>query len=77
MKRALLAVAFLVSTATLARTQTTIAGDWQGALSVNGGELYLAVHIQKNDDGSFKATLDSIDQGGAGFADLSGERHQP
>ena len=67
MKRALIAVAFLVSTATLARTQTTLAGDWQGALSVNGGELHLAVHIQKNDDGSFKATLDSIDQGARGI----------
>ncbi len=59
MKSALLAVAFLVSTATLARTQTTIAGDWQGVLSVNGGELHLAVHIQKNDDGGFKGTLNA------------------
>jgi fermentation-respiration switch protein FrsA (DUF1100 family) len=67
MKRALLAVAFLLSTATLARTQTTVAGDWLGALSVNGGELHLAVHIQKNDDGSFKGTLDSIDQGARGI----------
>lgn len=67
MQRALIAVAFLLSTTTLARAQPTIVGDWQGALTVNGGELHLAVHIQKNDDGSFKATLDSIDQGARGI----------
>lgn len=39
-----------------------IAGDWQGILRANGAELRLVLHITKNDDGSFKATLDSIDQ---------------
>ncbi len=44
-----------------------IAGDWNGALSVNGAELRLVLHITKNPDGTFKSTLDSIDQNAKGI----------
>jgi len=44
-----------------------IEGDWQGTLKVQGAELRLALHISKSDDGSLKATLDSIDQGTNGI----------
>jgi pimeloyl-ACP methyl ester carboxylesterase len=67
MKRALVAAAFLVSTAGAAGAQTTIAGDWIGALNVPGGTLHLAIHIVKSDDGGFKGTMDSIDQGARGI----------
>jgi len=52
------------------KDQTTakgIEGDWQGTLKVQGAELRLALHISKSDDGSLKATLDSIDQGTNGI----------
>jgi|SRR5579871_430338 len=44
-----------------------IAGDWQGSLKAGGMELRLNLHIAKNDDGTFKATLDSVDQGANGI----------
>jgi fermentation-respiration switch protein FrsA (DUF1100 family) len=55
----------LISTA-LAQAQD-IAGDWQGTLSAGGAELRLALHIAKSADGSFTATLDSVDQGANGI----------
>ncbi len=44
-----------------------IAGDWQGTLKAGPAELRLVLHIAKNADGSFKATLDSVDQGANGI----------
>ena len=44
-----------------------IVGDWQGALRVGPSELRLVLHIAKADNGGFKATLDSIDQGANGI----------
>lgn len=68
MKSALVAAAFLLSTASLARTQTTsIVGDWEGSLKAGGAELHLALHIVQGDGGGFKGTLDSIDQGALGI----------
>jgi len=45
----------------------SIAGDWLGALEVQGQALHLAIHLTKNEDGSLGATLDSIDQGAKGI----------
>ena len=44
-----------------------ITGDWNGTLHVNGAELRLVLHLSKNPDGSWKATLDSVDQGANGI----------
>jgi dienelactone hydrolase len=44
-----------------------ITGDWNGTLNANGAELRLVLHLTKNSDGSFKATLDSVDQGANGI----------
>ena len=59
----LTAVAF----SALCRAQSQIAGDWQGTLSAGGVQLRLALHITAGQDGSLKATLDSIDQGAMGI----------
>src|SRR3984885_10504610 len=58
-------VTFLLLAATRVHAQD-ISGDWQGTLSANGAELRLVLHITKPPDGSFKATLDSVDQGANG-----------
>ncbi len=47
--------------------QTQIAGDWQGTLNTGMGELRLVLHINKAQDGSLHATLDSVDQGANGI----------
>ena len=39
-----------------------ISGDWQGRLGSGKGSLRLIVHIDKSEDGGWKATLFSIDQ---------------
>jgi alpha-mannosidase len=45
-----------------------IAGDWAAALSVDGTELHLALHIVAGRDGNITSTVDSIDQGEYGTA---------
>jgi len=59
---ALLAFAALALPA-FSRAQAPIAGDWQGTLSAGGMQLHLILHLAAAKDGSFSATLDSIDQG--------------
>lgn len=44
-----------------------ITGDWNGTLHANGGELRLVLHLSKNPQGGFTATLDSVDQGANGI----------
>ena len=63
MRRAFVAAAFVLSTASIARAQATIAGDWEGVLKA-AIELRLALHVVEDGDGRLKATLDNIDQGG-------------
>ncbi|MGA9643573.1 MAG: alpha/beta fold hydrolase [Terriglobales bacterium] len=65
MKRVLIC-AVLLYAAAFAQAQN-IAGDWQGTLSANGAELRLVLHIVQNADGTYKATLDSVDQGANGI----------
>jgi hypothetical protein len=66
MKKTLALVALGVSTAFTAHAQN-IAGDWQGTLDTGQAQLSLALHITKGDDDSYRATLDSIDQGANGI----------
>ena len=45
----------------------SIAGDWNGELNVQGTKLRLVLHVKKNSDGAFAATLDSVDQNANGI----------
>ena len=60
-------VFFLVVLAGALAHAQNIVGDWQGALKIGPSELRLVLHITKGDNGGFKATLDSIDQGANGI----------
>ena len=42
---------------------STLAGHWTGSLQAGEAVLHLVLHVSKSQDGSFKATLDSLDQG--------------
>jgi len=65
-KIALLCAVLIISSVGIADAQN-IVGDWQGTLKAGGAEVRLVLHILKNPDGSFKATLDSVDQGANGI----------
>ena len=56
----------IVGTASVARAQT-VAGEWQGALRAGAQSLRVAVHIEADADGTFRGTLDSLDQGARGI----------
>jgi hypothetical protein len=43
--------------------ETDLQGHWNGTLRVGGGRLRLVLHIARVPDGSFKGTMDSLDQG--------------
>ena len=45
------------------RGQGTIEGEWAGTLQAGEAVLHLVLHVSKAADGSFKATIDSLDQG--------------
>lgn len=60
----------LVFSAGAAAAQDAV-GDWKGALSVNGRELRMQVHIAKDPAGGLAGTLDSLEQNARGLA-LSG-----
>lgn len=66
MKR-IVTIALLVLAAACAARAQDVVGDWKGTLKSGGTELRLIVHITKADDGSLKATMDSIDQGAKGI----------
>ena len=44
-------------------TSATLEGDWAGSLQAGDAVLHLVLHVSKTPEGSFKATLDSLDQG--------------
>jgi uncharacterized protein len=55
---------FLIASATIfAQSAKTIEGNWLGTIEFNGIPLRLALKVTKNADGTFAATLDSLDQG--------------
>ena len=66
MKRLLLVLTLGFVAAGAASAQN-LAGYWQGTLKPAGAELRLVLHITKADDGSWKGTLDSVDQGANGI----------
>jgi len=41
----------------------TLEGHWSGSLQAGEAMLHLVLHISKSEDGSLKATIDSLDQG--------------
>jgi pimeloyl-ACP methyl ester carboxylesterase len=41
----------------------TVEGHWAGSLQAGDAVLHLVLHVTKAQDGSFKATVDSLDQG--------------
>jgi pimeloyl-ACP methyl ester carboxylesterase len=45
------------------RSSLTLEGHWSGSLQAGDAVLHLVLHVSKAEDGSFKATLDSLDQG--------------
>ncbi|HEX7287947.1 MAG TPA: alpha/beta fold hydrolase [Candidatus Angelobacter sp.] len=49
------------------KTAADIAGDWQGTLDAGVAKLHLVLHVSKAADGSYSATLDSLDQGANGI----------
>ena len=62
MKTGLTVAGLVVGLASVAQAQNLV-GDWQGTLKAGPAERRLVLHIAKSDDGSLKATLDSVDQG--------------
>jgi uncharacterized protein len=66
MRRLLLVLTLGLGAAGAASAQN-FAGDWQGTLKPAGAELRLVLHITKADDGNWKGTLDSVDQGANGI----------
>jgi hypothetical protein len=61
MKRLLLITALIFSGVSVARAQN-ITGDWGGTLHTGGGDLHLALHITRSNDGGYQGSMDSIDQ---------------
>ena len=45
------------------RGSPTLQGHWTGSLQAGEAVLHLVLHVSKAADGSFKATIDSLDQG--------------
>jgi uncharacterized protein len=45
------------------RGSSTLAGHWTGSLQAGEAVLHLVLHVSKSEDGSFRATIDSLDQG--------------
>lgn len=45
------------------RNPVTLEGNWAGSLQAGDAALHLVLHVSKADDGSYKATIDSLDQG--------------
>jgi uncharacterized protein len=50
------------------RSSSTLEGHWSGSLQAGEAVLHLVLHVSKAPDGSFKATIDSLDQGVYGIA---------
>ena len=57
-----LAFTMILSTKTFSQNDD-LTGIWQGALKVSGIQLRIVFNISRSEDGSYKATMDSPDQG--------------
>jgi hypothetical protein len=58
-------VTVILGVATFGSAQD-ISGDWQGPLTTQMGELRLVLHVTKQPDGTYNATMDSPDQNSNG-----------
>jgi hypothetical protein len=67
MNRKLAVLLFSLTIAASVASAQDIAGDWQGTLHAGTVDLRLVLHMTKAPDGSYKATLDSVDQGANGI----------
>jgi len=47
----------------LPHSSVTLEGNWSGSLQAGEAVLHLVLHVSKYEDGAFKATIDSLDQG--------------
>jgi len=47
----------------LSNPPATLEGNWAGSLEAGDAVLHLVLHVSKAQDGSLKATIDSLDQG--------------
>jgi pimeloyl-ACP methyl ester carboxylesterase len=65
--RLLLAAVFLAVAASAAQEKAGIVGDWLGSLDVGTLKLRLVLHVTRGDDGTWRGTLDSIDQNASGI----------
>jgi len=45
------------------QNSATLEGNWAGSLEAGEAVLHLVLHVAKSQDGAFKATIDSLDQG--------------
>lgn len=61
------AVAILLFAGSAVGQVSAIEGDWQGALKIQSFELHVVFHLQLTKEGSWKATMDSPDQGATGI----------
>ena len=66
MKGSVLAIAFVLVWFARAQPQDVV-GNWQGTLKAGAIALRIVLHVSKADDGSLKATMDSLDQGAMGM----------
>ena len=57
----------VVASSSMAQDAAKVVGDWSGALDVGAMKLRLILHITRSDDGSLRATMDSVDQSAMGI----------
>ena len=57
----------LIANSSTAQNAGQVVGDWAGALDVGAMKLRLILHITRADDGSLRATMDSVDQSATGI----------
>src|SRR5579885_1263260 len=65
----------LTATVLLAGSVPPATGDWLGTLNVGSASLRLLMHLSKDDNGQYRATMDSIDQQATGIAVQSVSLH--
>lgn len=65
--RAFALALILLANASVAQDTAKVVGDWAGALEAGAMKLRLILHITRADDGSLRATMDSVDQSATGI----------
>ena len=62
-----LATPFFIAPQAVPPGNRSIVGDWNGRLKAQVTKLRLVLHIKKNPNGTFNATIDSLDQNANGI----------